>query len=144
MDTIPVIIQEYTEIRPICQKERHTGTKTFILTRVTHIVLDNIEPHDWSFIMEQSSKVPPRNPGIELSETEDSIWNELPYKEEQTQPTLPPYATSSISNGDSTKCTMEQSSCTLTDGSSTFVQCIWISKNRLRFATTAQQVYLIC
>ena len=39
--------------------------------------------------MEQSSELPPGISNIELSETEDSIWNELPYKEEQAEPTLP-------------------------------------------------------
>ena len=40
--------------------------------------------------MEQSSELPPGNPDIELSETVDSIWKELPYKEEHTQPISPP------------------------------------------------------
>ena len=40
--------------------------------------------------MEESSKLSPGNSDIELNETEDSIGDELPYKEEQTQPTSPP------------------------------------------------------
>ena len=36
MGPIPVI-QEQTEIGPISQKERHTGTKEYILTRVNHL-----------------------------------------------------------------------------------------------------------
>ena len=40
--------------------------------------------------MKQSSELPPGNPDIEQSETKDTIWNELPYKEEQPQPILPP------------------------------------------------------
>ena len=40
--------------------------------------------------MEQSSELPPGIPDTELSKTEDSIWNELPYREEKAQPILPP------------------------------------------------------
>ena len=40
--------------------------------------------------MEQSSELSPGNPDTKQSETEDSIWNKLLYKEEQAQPTLPP------------------------------------------------------
>ena len=43
-----------------------------------------------SFDEEQSFDLPPGNSDIEQSETEDSTWNELPYKEKQIQPTLPP------------------------------------------------------
>ena len=39
--------------------------------------------------MEQSSELPPGIPCIKLSKTEVSKWNELPYGEEQAQPTLP-------------------------------------------------------
>ena len=48
---------------------------------LTISVPDNIEPRDSSVNVEQSSELPPRNPDIELSETVDSIWNELPYEE---------------------------------------------------------------
>ena len=56
----------------------------------TIFVPDDIEPHDSPFDVEKSSELPPGNPDIEQSDTEGSIWNELPHKEEQTQSTFPP------------------------------------------------------
>ena len=56
----------------------------------TIFVPDNIEPRDSSSDAEQSFELPPGTPDIELNETEDSIWNELPYREEQAQRILPP------------------------------------------------------
>ena len=56
----------------------------------TVFVPDNIEPRDSSFDVEQSSELPFGIPDTELSETEDSTWNEVPYNEEEAQPTLPP------------------------------------------------------
>ena len=38
----------------------------------------------------QSSETPHGIPDLELNETEDSLWKELPHKEEQGRPTLPP------------------------------------------------------
>ena len=55
----------------------------------TIFVPENEEPHDSSLNVVKSSELPPGCPDIELSEIEDSMWNELPYKEEQTQPTFP-------------------------------------------------------
>ena len=60
--------------------------KNIFSTESTIFVRDNIERHDPSFDVEQSSELPPGIPEKELSATED----ELPYKEEQAQPTLPP------------------------------------------------------
>ena len=53
-------------------------------------VPNNIKPHDSSLDVKQSAELPPGIPDIELSETEDSIWNELPHREDQAHPTLPP------------------------------------------------------
>ena len=38
----------------------------------------------------QSSESPPGIRDLELSETEDSLWNEFPHREEQAKPILPP------------------------------------------------------
>ena len=94
----------------------------------------NIEPCDSSLDVKQISELPPEIPDIELSESEDSIWNELPYTEKQTQPTLPlmPSATSVMETPHNV------SSSSLTNGSNTFMQCIRISKNGLEFSTTTQ------
>ena len=53
-------------------------------------VADNIQLHNMHLDVEQSSESPSGIPDLELSETEDSLWNELPYKEEQAKPTLLP------------------------------------------------------
>ena len=100
----------------------------------TIFVPDNIEPHDWSFSVEQSSKLPPGSLDIDQSENMERIT----LQRGPSTAHFTSYATSSISNGDSTKCTVEQSSCALTDGSNIFVKCIRISKKILRFSTTAQ------
>ena len=54
-------------------------------------VADNIEPHDMPSDVGQSSEPPPGIPDLELSEfeTEDSLWNELLYREQLANPTLP-------------------------------------------------------
>ena len=51
---------------------------------------DNIEPHDMPLDVGQSSESSPGILDLELSETEDLLWNKLPYKEEEAKPTLPP------------------------------------------------------
>ena len=53
-------------------------------------VPDNIEPHDMPLHVGKSSELPSGIPDLELSETKDSLWKELPYSEEQAQPALPP------------------------------------------------------
>ena len=58
-------------------------------------VPDNIESHDMPLDVGQSSESSPGIPDTELSETEDSIWNESLHKEEQAQfilPAMPPAA----------------------------------------------------
>ena len=40
--------------------------------------------------MGQSSELPLGIPDIELSETEESLWKKLPYRERQAHSTLPP------------------------------------------------------
>ena len=39
--------------------------------------------------MRKISELPPGVTDIELSENEDRLWNELTFREEQSQPTLP-------------------------------------------------------
>ena len=62
------------------------GPKNISSPESAILVPDNMEPHDSSFNVEQISKLPPRNPNTQLSEIEESIWDELSYKEEQQSP----------------------------------------------------------
>ena len=43
-----------------------------------------------SLAVGRSSESAPGIPDLELSETEDSLWNELPNRDEQAKSTLPP------------------------------------------------------
>ena len=86
---------------------------------------------------------PPGIPELELSETEDSLWNELPYKEEQAKPSLPPIGYQEHQSWRLHRMyhglIVLHLHCLID-----YLHTMRISKNRLRFATTTEQVHFIC
>ena len=76
----------------ILEPQRKCSPESFIS------VVDNIEPLDMPLDIGQSSKFPHEISDLKLSETEDSLWNELTCREEQAKAHFISYATSSNSN----------------------------------------------